>query len=198
VGDAALSVQIGDLATWVGGIGTAGALFFTWATLKITRAEQREARTEKRQAQARLVSAWADHVEPTGDNGFHKVTVKVQNSSDEPVYGVRLAVGASWSSDKVRYAQLSLIDILPPRCTQQHDALLQLGATPDGSYEPSPPVEMIFYDATHGGLWLRDRFGALVRIRGGAPSSVAEDFFKRPVSPDAGRLRRWANGRSRP
>jgi len=165
----------------VGGLATAAALIVTYVLLRITRQEQRDAQAGQRQAQARLVSAWSDHVEPTRGNGFHKVTVKLQNSSDEPIYGVRLAVGASWSGDRIPYAQLGLIDILPPKCIREQYALLQLGRAADGSYEPSPPVEIIFYDATHGALWLRDRFGALVQIKEDTSSSVAEHFFKRPA-----------------
>jgi hypothetical protein len=79
-------LQLGDLATWVGGVGTAGALYLTWRLLRITRQEQSGAWAEQREAQARLVSAWCDHVKPLSKNGPHAVTVTLQNSSDEPIY----------------------------------------------------------------------------------------------------------------
>jgi len=182
VAPSGLQVQWGDVATWVGGLATALALFLTWFLLRLTRQEQREARAEQRQAQARLVSAWSDHVGPASSNGRHTVTVKLQNSSDEPIYGVRAAVGASWIGDQIPFEELDIIYIVPPRSTRQQDVCLQVDRAPDGSHEPSPPVEVIFYDATHGGLWLRDRFGHLAQIADAGSPSVVQHFFKKPAN----------------
>jgi hypothetical protein len=185
MGYAAAQVRWGDVATWVGGIATAVALLLTLLLLRITRQEQRDARAEQRRAQASLVSAWSDRVGPTLSDGLQTVTVKLQNSSHEPIYGVRIAVGARWSRDSVRYEELDIIYIVPPKSADEHEVSLELDRAPDGSYEPSPPVEVIFYDATRGGLWLRDRFGRLAELKDKESVPVAEHFFKKPkgISP---------------
>jgi len=181
MGHAGLHIQLGDVATWVGGIGTAAALLLTWRLLRITRQEQRATQAEQRQAQARLVSAWCDHVAPSG-NGFHVVTVKLQNSSDEPIYGMIASVGVSWIGVAIRHAETNIVYVLPPKSSQKQDVSLQLSHALDGSYETPPPVEVIFYDATHRALWLRDRFGQLVQITDNGSGPVADHFFRRSAS----------------
>lgn len=172
------AVQWGDVGTWIGGLATAFALVVTWRLLLITRQEQRAARAEKHQAQARLVSAWSDHVEPAAGNERSVVTVRVRNSSHEPVYGVRAAVGATWFGDKIPHTELPLIFVVPPKSTLPHDVPLLLSQLADGSYDPAPPVEVIFYDAAHEGPWLRDRFGRLRQVSDDGSQSPAEHFFK--------------------
>jgi hypothetical protein len=178
----ALAAQWGDIGTWFGGVATAGAFVLTWGLLLITRREQRETRAEKRQSQARLVSAWSDQVKPAAANGLHAVTVKLQNSSDEPIYGVRAAAGVHWSVDEVPYEELDIIYIVPPKTAPEQEVSVLLSHSADGSYELSPPVEIIFYDATRKGLWLRDRFGRLTELTNAQSTSVADHFFKKSAS----------------
>jgi hypothetical protein len=223
VGHSGTPVQWGDVAAWVSGVAAVVALPLTYRSTRATRRQEKAAQAEKRQeqsaaeaekrrAQARLVSAWCDHVTPASSSGYHTVTVKLQNSSDEPIYGVRAAVGATWFGDKISYAELRFENIIQPNCTLQQDVSLRLGRASDGSYEASQPeeasqsgensllvetsqpeeaslpVEVIFYDATRGGPWIRDRFGSLAQIKdskskGGDPGSVAAYFFRKPASP---------------
>lgn len=175
--NAALPIQLGDVGTWVGGLATAAALIFTYVLLRITRQEQRDTQTAQREAQARLVSVWSDYVGPASGNGLHTITVKLQNLSDEPIYGVRAAVGVRWSVDRVPCEELDILYIMPPKSTRQQDVSLRLERAPDGTYEPAPPVEVAFYDATRGGLWFRDRFGRLAQLKGEKSASISEQFL---------------------
>jgi hypothetical protein len=169
-------VQLGDVATWVGGAATAVALVLTWALLVITRREQRSKETDQRQAQAHRVSGWSDRSEQIGDTAVHAITVAVQNASNEPVYGVRAAVGAAWFGDPIRYKELKLRRVLPPKCDHQETVELPLHRSAAGGYEPAPPVELIFRDAA-GRYWHRHRNGELTEITKDLPPSGQTYFF---------------------
>jgi hypothetical protein len=178
VTEASAQIQWGDVGTWVGGAATAVALVLTWLLLRITRREQKAIRAEQHRVQARQVAAWCDRVNLVPDSGLHEVTVTVQNSSDLPIYSVMVAVGTEWSSTKVQYTELDLSYVIPPKYRKKHTALLQLGRLIDGSYESSPPVEIIFNDASSDErFWWRDRYGALTQLSDKLPSDAAQHFF---------------------
>jgi hypothetical protein len=174
---AAFHWQLGDLATWFGGVATAAALFLTWGLLRITRQEHRAALADERQKQARLVSAWCEGVQPASNPGYSKVRVTLQNLSEEPIYDVRVAVGASWVDDGLPPAQFDVLHVVPPKQTRPLETTLRLGRAADGSRESAPPVEVIFYDATGDQLWLRNRFGGLAEIDSRYGDSPAKQFF---------------------
>jgi hypothetical protein len=178
------NVQWGDVATWIGGLGTAFALYLTYRLLLITRQEHNAQQAEHRQEQARHVSAWCSSV-VASDNGLHSVTVTVQNSSDEPIYGARVAVGSSWLGNAIRYAEPELSYVLPPKYKKAHTVALRLEPLPGGGDELSPPVEVIFNDATGGRLWRRDLYGGLMQIDGGPPGGAGEHFFKPTATQDS-------------
>jgi hypothetical protein len=182
---ASAHVQLGDVATWVGGIATAAALLLTYFLLRITRQEQMAQRAEQHKAQARLVSAWSDQVQPLSDGGLHSVTVTLQNSSEEPIFAVMVAVGVEWSRrTKVDYTELDLSYVIRPKYKHQHTASLKLGRLLDGSYESSPPVEVIFNDASGDEkFWWRDRYGGLTQLNEKLPSLAAKHFFGPPANP---------------
>jgi hypothetical protein len=171
------SVQWGDVATWVGGIATSAALFFTYGLLRITRREQRTAQAEKREAQARLVSAWMSQIHQETSSSKYSVTVILQNSSDEPVYGLRAAVGAEWSGADIEYVEFDLDYIVPPKSRQQKEIVLQF--TRAGAYaaRSSLPIELLFSDSA-GKRWHRDRYGSLILLAGKVPSSGIKYFFR--------------------
>jgi hypothetical protein len=176
-------VQWGDVATWVGGGATAAALILTYLLLRATRREQKADQAGRHQAQARLVSAWCDDVRPISTDGVHTVTVTLQNSSQEPIYAVMVAVGAEWSPAKVTYTELKLKYVIPPGYKQPHTASLKLGRVLDGGYEPSPPVEVIFNDASADSrFWWRDRYGGLTQLNETVPSNAAKYFFQKPAN----------------
>jgi hypothetical protein len=176
-------VQWGDVATWVGGSATAIALLLTYGLLRITRREQRTLQIEKRQAQARLISAWSSGIERVSDGPIHAVTVILQNSSDEPVYGMRAAVGSQWQARNgaISYAELGLDYILPPKARQERAISLELPRTMATAAESSLPVELLFRDAA-GRYWHRDRYGELTQITKKLPPPGGEYFFKSAAS----------------
>lgn len=98
-------VEWGDVATWFGAVGTVSAVFV--ALLQVARErrvrlrEEKQDRTDRHLAHARLISAWtaaaeaikAQRVEYGGDLGAdaafnHRTPVYVHNSSAEPIYEV--------------------------------------------------------------------------------------------------------------
>jgi hypothetical protein len=178
VTEASAQIQWGDVGTWVGGAATAVALVLTWLLLLLTRREQKGIRSEQHSAQARQVAAWCHRVEQVSGDGLHKVTVTVQNCSDLPIYSIMVAVGSEWSTAKVDHTGLDLSYVIPPKYRKEHTTSLQLGRLPDGSYESSPPVEIIFNDASSDGrFWWRNRYGALTQLSDKLPSDAAEHFF---------------------
>jgi hypothetical protein len=176
---AASDVQWGDVATWVGGIATAIALFLTYLLLRLTRREQRANRADLDLAQARLVSAWCDSVQPATGAERDLIIVTLQNSSHEPIYAARLAVGPEWSTEQTECAEpdLDVKDVVPPRQDSRHEVRLRLSRAPDGNYEPSPPVEILFRDASRR-FWHRDRFGRLTQIKDDPPKPSSSYFFR--------------------
>jgi hypothetical protein len=77
-------MQIGDLATWVGALGTTGALGFTAYTLRRQVERDRLADDERRRMQAKNVS-----VALIGD---HLVAARVVNGSSENIYMVNVTI----------------------------------------------------------------------------------------------------------
>jgi hypothetical protein len=171
------TVQWGDVATWVGGIATSAALYLTYGLLRITRREQRTAQAEKREAQARLVSAWMSQIHQETSSSKYSVTVILQNSSDEPVYGLRAAVGAEWSGADIEYVEFDLDYIVPPKSRQQKEIVLQFTRAGAHAARSSLPIELLFSDSA-GKRWHRDRYGSLILLAGKAPPSGIKYFFR--------------------
>jgi hypothetical protein len=178
----ASAVQLGDVASWIGGIATSAALFLTYGLLKVTRRDQREFWAEQRQAQARKTSAWCERVEAAKGLGPDKVTVRLRNASDEPIYGVRLAVGADWWNSSPARKETEITYVLAPRSDAEFTLELRLDRTATGEAEPSPPVEIIFGDAGGTRFWRRDRFGGLSEIPGPEPPAAEKYFFTNPTN----------------
>jgi hypothetical protein len=176
-----LHVQLGDVPAWIGSIATSVALLLTYSLLRTTRREQAALRAEQRQSQARKVSAWCERVEPAPGTGPDKVTIRLQNISDEPIYSVRVAVGAQWAK-RSKYEELDVGYVLAPQSDERHTVEIRLDRT-SGAPDPSPPVEIIFSDASGGNFWYRDRYGGLTEITTGLPAAgVAAVFFQDPAN----------------
>lgn len=87
-------LQLGDLGTWVGGIGSAAAAFAAFVTLRQLLKTRREERQERR-ARALLRAGRIEvRIEPVRTTvGPHYPlgwTVSVANTSDRPIYGVKV------------------------------------------------------------------------------------------------------------
>jgi hypothetical protein len=177
----AAEVQWGDVATWVGGVATAVALFLTYGLLRITRREQRTLQAEKRQAQARLVSAWTSQIQLASDGSEYSVTVTLKNSGTEPIYGLRVAVGSGWIGREPDYNELKLIYVLPPKSQQDRETAIQLDTSRNVAAQSTLPVEMLFSDGS-GRYWHRDRQGRLTEITKELPPSGEVYFFKSTVA----------------
>jgi hypothetical protein len=70
---------------------------------------------------------------------------------------------------------------LARRYDGRHTVEIRLDRT-FGNPDPSPPVEMIFSDASGGNFWHRDRYGGLTQITTGLPPSGATVFFRDPAN----------------
>ena len=174
---ASTQIQWGDVATWVGGAATAIALFLTYRLLRITRREQRTLQAEKRQAQARLISAWTGQLQQVPGDPTYSIVVTLQNSSDEPVYGLRAAVGFTWSGQGAKFAEAKIVYLMPPKSSQQEKVYLESTHRGTGATEPPLPVELIFSDAV-GKHWHRNRYGRLTEIADDLPLSGDMHFFR--------------------
>jgi hypothetical protein len=90
-----MSIQFGDIPTWVAAIGTVGALGAAMWQISNERrrriAQETQDRTERHQSQARLVAAWIGEIESATedsdyDNG--RTAVELLNGSAEPIYSL--------------------------------------------------------------------------------------------------------------
>ncbi len=85
-------MQWGDVATWVGAIGTAAAAgIAVWLGWRAHKSEEgREvAEREARTAAGRRIYAWGS---ADGQRGHFSYTVFIRNATDEPVYNVKLTL----------------------------------------------------------------------------------------------------------
>lgn len=181
-------MQWGDLATWVGAIGTTGAfgvsLFLLWQSLE-----------DRRKGQARLVAAWQHGISVEGGsvNGveYHaSITYHVSNNSQEPVYNVVMGAMCGVRGSFVRH-----LGVLGP-LEKREVTILLVGSPRAEQYAPS----LAFVDAD-GRQWLRDGRGQLrtstavhvseeIREDAGAYSSLAEHptlHLHPPGEPDGGK-----------
>jgi hypothetical protein len=147
-----------------------------YGLLHLTRRNQKAFLAELRKDGVRKVWAWPENVESGSGNGPDKVVVRFQNASDEPIYAVRVAVGSNWISETIKYAELSVGNVIAPHFDSQYVVEIRLDRV-NGNLEMSPPVEILFCDATGGRFWHRDRFGGINDIAAGPPPSGGEYFF---------------------
>lgn len=183
MGTAGSHIQWGDVATWVGGVGTAIALILTYRLLRITRREQRDLQAEKRQAQARLISAWTGQLQQVSSDPACSVVVTLQNSSHEPVYGLRAAVGFTWSTEGSKFAEAKIVYLMRPKSSQDEKVELESTQWATGAAGPPPPVELLFSDAA-GKHWHRNRYGLLAEINDEPPLAGRKYFFRPAAGTD--------------
>ncbi|MFJ8815884.1 hypothetical protein [Amycolatopsis thermoflava] len=155
----------GNVPGWVAAVGTIGTLTLTvrvaWNQVRDRRQEQED----RRAAQARLVTAWVDDVRR--GKGF-TATVKVKNSSDQAVYGLRVSLAVG-----VRGQYVAGQSALGPGASAEIE--FKLAGYPRGELE-APGIA--FTDA--GGLqWIRLATGELRHPSG---SDLDEHFSEHPGS----------------
>jgi hypothetical protein len=90
-----MSIQVGDIPTWVAAIGTIGALGAALWQISNERtrriAQEAQDRSERHQSQARLVAAWIGEIDyglgiPGDDDG--RTAIELLNGSAEPIYSL--------------------------------------------------------------------------------------------------------------
>lgn len=161
-----MCIDWNTLGTWVGSLGTVGALFFAFLQInnerKIRReTEERRMETEKRQ-QAEKISAWLD-----GNFNNDNEVYYILNQSLEPVYQVVITVikvqGAGLSFDGKEISEKygskfrQFLSILPPGEFKINNRKL------DYAMNMRFGLEVAFTDA-RGYNWLRKGDGSLVEI----------------------------------
>lgn len=179
------ALQWGDVASWVGSLATSVALLLTYGLLRVTRNDQRTLWADQRISQARKVSAWCEKAEPAATQGQPATVIRLQNASDEPIYGARVAVADDWFRPASGYTELDVSYVIPPNYNRAYpvnppaDPAVQAGKEVALPAELGLPVEIIFSDAG-GRFWHRDRYGGLTEITKGLPPSASDHFFTAP------------------
>ncbi|MDK8643801.1 hypothetical protein [Niallia taxi] len=151
-------LEVGDLATWVGGLGTIATLFFAFYQLHTERIATKE--NEKR-TQAQKVAVWID-----SENLQSEICYSIQNASESPVY----------------QAIITLVGIQgagPPRkgedIDESYEYRVKLVTIPPGKFHTVSGsggrgmsieygVEIAFTDA-NGNHWVRRSNGKLIEIK---------------------------------
>lgn len=155
-----MQFQFGDLATWVGALGTTGAFGVSLTLLY-------QALKDRRVSQAQRVVAWQVEIQPatTPDATYVAVIIyRLLNGNDTPVYNVVFQAPCG-----VRGTFVKHIGLLAPNETR--DIRVYLPGAPRASQYPP---NIAFTDSA-GRYWYRrgDR-GALKQIR----SSQVEELIK--------------------
>jgi hypothetical protein len=144
-------VDWGDVPTWVGAVGTVGALFFAVITLRSEFRSRRADEADKRRAQASLVTAWTerspaaiDDMRGLPDEGRERrPCVVVSNQSDGVVHEVFWTL---WDEETESRMDHGYVRALGPRVTHRVVVPGPLGG--------EPTVRLIYQDA-EGVLWGR-------------------------------------------
>jgi hypothetical protein len=186
----AMSIQIGDVATWVASIGTIGALGAALWQIRNERkrriAQEIQDRSERHQSQARLVAAWIGEIEyATEDSSYDdgRTAIELLNGSAEPIYslvtGLVYIQGAAPESmeawfelrkrsepDNQVSSPILLLSILPPGRWR-----IWLPASAWGVLGGRIGAEVAFTDRA-GAHWVRRGTGELEEL----PTSPFEHF----------------------
>ena len=142
------TIQLGTLPEWFAAVGTVGALFVSLWLLKEQRDDRQADKEEKRAAQARQVSIWADGVEDSGTNFI--VSYIAQNASGDPIYQVDARLPTGTQGTFIRY-----LGMMGPG--ERRRVRIMVGRSqPVGDKSP----EIIFVDSNDR-TWHRGRRGVL-------------------------------------
>ena len=156
-----IRVQLGDVATWLTGIATVGALILAFNQIESERAIRREAQKQtiedRTREQAAKVTAW---IEGEHENAGH---VAVSNSSNGSVYRIIVSVvGLSKKSVKPNAVPLDryFLDMLPPGIRFLSRENVSFASS---NFEVPLTVEIAFIDSA-GRNWIRRANGKLQQL----------------------------------
>jgi hypothetical protein len=173
-------VELGDLGTWLAGLGTVGAFFLAFSQLEAERKRQRQVQYE---GQAKSISAWVAREgigTAQGDDG-PIAWVAISNSSNEPVHEVVATIvkfphgGGKDSLNDGKNVPLefrAFISVVPPGVSY---------ARVSGGYRGmhfQPAVEIAFKDK-NGKYWVRGKNGGTFEIH---KDPVIHYGFSHPMS----------------
>jgi len=148
-------VPAGNWAEWVAAVGTSGALFFAFISLRIERAKDRilsrqQAESAER-AQASLVAGWMHDFATDGiTRDFPDLVIRVRNGSDLPIYGVTVSAEVG-----VRGKFYRALGAMAPHETREIHIPI-----------PAPPrmaevTPSLMFSDTGGRVWYREPSGTL-------------------------------------
>lgn len=147
--------EVGDLATWVGGLGTIATLIFAFWQLH---SDRRTARDNEKISQATKVSVWIDSENST------ETCYSIQNVSDSPIYQAVITLVAIQGSglpqngeDNESYGYRVALATVPPG---KYYAISPSGG---GGMHLVSGAEIAFTDA-EGNYWVRRSNGQLKEI----------------------------------
>lgn len=154
------SIQLGNLATWVAAIATAGTLGVSLYLLTKQRRELHELHLEKRAEQARLVSAWPLDLHRSTDVGTKtELVFGYRNGSPQPAYAV--AVGTrdrTTTSDMV----WEVLGTLGPG--KEGTGMIPLPLNPEFNLSADDVGIVLTFRDTAGRIWYRDEVGNLQEL----------------------------------
>jgi hypothetical protein len=153
--------RLGDVPTWIAGIGTVAAVVVALA-LAIRDSRQRDA--ERRRAQAEKIGASLPNFDPSDPNGLRR-SLRVGNTSGQSAYRVIVSaepIGKPYMK-KLRaehpLAFRVFIGVLPPGRRYEH-----IDVPPIGGIDFIWALELAFTDAA-GRSWVRSASGELREIK---------------------------------
>jgi hypothetical protein len=175
-------LDYGDLATWIGSVATAAALFFAFYQLARDRKDRRSERAEvtdkEERKQAELISGW-----------FQNDFIVLNNASDQPAYRAVVflvliqGTGPQTGEEVMRNEHLAdyckVLGVMPPGRSWL--------AAPEGwgGMSRRPGIEMGFIDAA-GKSWIRRATGLLEAIKSGPIEHYEIDLPVEFVTPEGG------------
>lgn len=158
-----MSLDMGDVPTWIGAVTTLGALVAAGAVVKVELGREARAKAEAESAQADLVAAWIAR--------RAEAWVVVRNSSTLPIYGVTILIkntvrplDPEQPDPKMRFSRF--FEVLPPGEEPASGLVNDEGKPmrdPDPELKASLGVEVWFTDAA-GRRWVRRSTGQLERV----------------------------------
>jgi hypothetical protein len=155
-----LSVNWGDVPTWLATAGASIAAVFAYRALRIEQRRDAGRDDEARRKQAEGISAWVGPREGGSYDSPEHFEVVVGNTSDQPAYGLFFT---AFFDDGGECPLMNYLNVLPPQSRVYLDREL---ADDDADRAADPfdwkdaTISVRFFDA-RGQQWLRNEIGSL-------------------------------------
>lgn len=156
-------MSLGDLATWVGSVGTAGALIVSLWLLGREQSDRRHRESEARASQAALVAAWIAGVDPLA-KPHPEIRIRIRNANMTPIYDVSFQFAAG-----VRGTWVRSFWGMGPQETREFLILIP------GYIRAEPKAPRLTFTDSVGRQWLREPDGDLQELAPGSWIHFEED-----------------------